>query len=278
MTFRLATLIGIVAAAGTTGAQQPQPPAKVDQPVQAFVIERAEKRFTLTVSLAEGMSFNGRRIWVTVPGWPFRGGRVDFSLFVLLGAQDDLSKRESVFSSSQNVLPVEETMELVFDLPDIPDGRYLVRAKAAMHQTAGAQGFESVREQVFVRGQNVHRPVPELGRAVVQVDGYQMNQTELSREQRALWKARLKDMSTVELVALYVEGHTCHKGTSAANEIVSTRRAQNVVEFLREMGIDPEKIQVVPMIDSSPIVATEGDETAAQKNRRVVVRVLYKKR
>lgn len=254
------------------------PGAPAEKPVQAYVIDRVEKSFSLIVSVDDKMRFTGRRIWVVVPGWPFRGGRVDFALFALLGSQDDQSKRESVFSSSQNVMPVDETLELAFDIPDLPDGQYLARAKVAMYGTEKVAGFEATREQIFIRGSAAVIEQKPLEKASMQVDGYRLNQTGLSRDQAIKWKKMLQDVASVEIVRVFVEGHTCRKGTSAANEIVAIRRAQKVVEILREMGIDEKKIQIVSLIDSALAVSNEVTEEAALKNRRVVVRLLFQKK
>ncbi|MBI5527547.1 MAG: OmpA family protein [Deltaproteobacteria bacterium] len=255
-----------------------EPPRTSGAPSQVYVIDRGGQQFSMTMALDSKMVLQSNRVWVVVPGLPFKGGRVDFAVFALLGEQHDFTKRETVFSNSQAILPVEEAAELMFELPALPDGRYLARAKATMYGREEKASFEALREQLFIQGADVSLMKANLEKAVVEVDGYSLNQVELSKEQMKRWRAAMKDIATVEVTAVYIEGHTCHRGTRAANDIVATRRAENVAALVQEMGIPPAKVRIVSLTDSAPVVVSEKTEAEARKNRRVLVRVIFRRR
>jgi OOP family OmpA-OmpF porin len=67
---------------------------------------------------------------------------------------------------------------------------------------------------------------------------------------------------------LEVIGHTDNVGSSAANKNVSMQRAQVVVDYLVEKGIDPSKLKAIAMSDKKPLVKNNS-EAAKALNRRV---------
>jgi type IX secretion system PorP/SprF family membrane protein len=85
-------------------------------------------------------------------------------------------------------------------------------------------------------------------------------------------KAYLDDMVTLlqgnENVHLEVIGHTDNVGSSSANKNVSMRRAQVVVDYLVEKGIDPAKLAAIGRSDKEPLLKNDS-EAAKALNRRV---------
>jgi outer membrane protein OmpA-like peptidoglycan-associated protein len=271
----VAVAVLTVLAGGGLAAEEP---GRSGAPSQVYVIDRGGKQFSLTMALDVKMMLTSNRVSVLVPGLPFKGGRVDFAVYALLGEQHDYTKRETVFSNSQMILPVEEVAELIFELPALPDGRYLARAKVSMFGDRAQGNYEAAREQLFIQGADVSVMTANLDKAVVEVDGYSLNQVELSGEQMKRWRTVMKDITVVEVSAVYIEGHTCHRGTRAANEIVAKARAERVAELVQSMGVPAAKVHIVSLTDTAPVVASEKTEADARKNRRVLVRVLYTKR
>jgi outer membrane protein OmpA-like peptidoglycan-associated protein len=94
------------------------------------------------------------------------------------------------------------------------------------------------------------------------------NESNLNEES----KAYLDDMVTLlqgnEHVHLEVIGHTDNVGSSNANKNVSLRRAQVVVDYLVEKGIDPAKLTAIGKSDKEPLLKNES-EAAKALNRRV---------
>lgn len=68
-----------------------------------------------------------------------------------------------------------------------------------------------------------------------------------------------------------VLGHTDACGTEEYNQDLSERRAQAVVEFLLEEGVDDARLIAEGRGESEPVVPVEGGECREQANRRVEV-------
>jgi outer membrane protein OmpA-like peptidoglycan-associated protein len=65
-----------------------------------------------------------------------------------------------------------------------------------------------------------------------------------------------------------VEGHTDNQGSAEYNQALSEKRAQNVMEFLIEQGIQPHRLSAVGYGLTRP-VADNSTAEGRQKNRRV---------
>jgi len=78
----------------------------------------------------------------------------------------------------------------------------------------------------------------------------------------ALKNERLKDISFL------VEGHTDGKGTAEYNQTLSIKRANAVVEYLTQLGIEPERLKPLGK-GFSDLFAP--DKPFAMENRRVRV-------
>lgn len=65
-----------------------------------------------------------------------------------------------------------------------------------------------------------------------------------------------------------VEGHTDNQGSAEYNQQLSEKRALNVMEFLTEQGVAPERLTAVGYGFTRPVADNETKE-GRQKNRRV---------
>lgn len=72
-----------------------------------------------------------------------------------------------------------------------------------------------------------------------------------------------------EIAKVRVEGHTDATGDAAHNEDLSKRRAETVVKWLVDRGIDPARLEAAGYGSSRPIAPNDTEEGRA-KNRRVV--------
>jgi outer membrane protein OmpA-like peptidoglycan-associated protein len=71
-----------------------------------------------------------------------------------------------------------------------------------------------------------------------------------------------------ELKQVRVEGHTDNVGNAEVNQTLSENRAQSVVKYLVEAGVDPTRLQAQGFGASKPI-ADNKSESGRAKNRRV---------
>ena len=72
---------------------------------------------------------------------------------------------------------------------------------------------------------------------------------------------------------LEIEGYTDNRGSEELNADLSQRRAQRVLDWLVEHGVEPERLRVAAHGESEPVEQTETEE-AHEQNRRVVFRVI----
>jgi outer membrane protein OmpA-like peptidoglycan-associated protein len=72
---------------------------------------------------------------------------------------------------------------------------------------------------------------------------------------------------------IQVFGHTDDVGSAEYNQALSERRAQAVMDYLIEAGVDPEILTMRGMGKSMPLVADTTDEARA-RNRRVEIAVV----
>lgn len=73
-------------------------------------------------------------------------------------------------------------------------------------------------------------------------------------------------------VLIEIEGHTDSEGVPERNQPLSERRAQSVVDFLVENGVDASRIKAVGYGDTRPIASNDTAENRA-KNRRIAFTV-----
>jgi len=81
------------------------------------------------------------------------------------------------------------------------------------------------------------------------------------------------EMRANRFLVIEVNGHTDFIGTQAYNLMLSERRAQTVMESLRERGVDPARLKLA--WHGSQIPTADNDtESGRQQNRRVEFELL----
>jgi len=72
-----------------------------------------------------------------------------------------------------------------------------------------------------------------------------------------------------------VEGYTDSKGSDSYNMKLSRERAQSVVDYLINKGIERSRLEVVPLGESQPVASNDTPEGRAM-NRRVEIKLIQK--
>ncbi len=70
-----------------------------------------------------------------------------------------------------------------------------------------------------------------------------------------------------------ISGHTDSQGAEDKNQELSERRAQSVVDYLVEKGIDENRFEVIGYGEETPI-ANNSSAKGRQKNRRVEFKII----
>lgn len=90
--------------------------------------------------------------------------------------------------------------------------------------------------------------------------------------------SELQDMATFllqnETLSLEIIGHTDNVGTAAGNLTLSKQRAQSVVDFLVEKGIDKNRLKANGYGQERPIASNDDEKEGRELNRRIEVRVI----
>jgi OOP family OmpA-OmpF porin len=97
---------------------------------------------------------------------------------------------------------------------------------------------------------------------------FQAGSAELSKESLALLDHLIDVAQRCSTAEIEVAGHTDSMGAAAENLELSKRRAQAVVDYLREAGVDTSRISSVGYGQTKPVVSNDTDEGRAQ-NRRI---------
>jgi peptidoglycan-associated lipoprotein len=74
-------------------------------------------------------------------------------------------------------------------------------------------------------------------------------------------------------ITLYVDGHTDERGTTEYNMSLGERRAQTVVKYLADSGVDQARLTIVSFGKEKPL-AQGGTDVANAENRRVDFRLM----
>jgi len=101
------------------------------------------------------------------------------------------------------------------------------------------------------------------------LNGYILNQREPNNVQKQQLDKVVALLQQYPEIQIYIQSHTCDRGTVAANEKVGTERSQKVKDYLISKGIAGSRIlELVSKRDTKPVVPNTN-EVNRRKNRRV---------
>lgn len=104
---------------------------------------------------------------------------------------------------------------------------------------------------------------------------FEFNRTELLPESYTEINKLLRLMMYNPQIIIKVEGHTDNMGSYDFNIRLSNARAESVVRYLIEKGIDPHRIEYAGYGFTQPIASNDTDE-GRKTNRRVAFKVIKK--
>lgn len=91
-------------------------------------------------------------------------------------------------------------------------------------------------------------------------------------------KISIQMLKHLEVTSVVIEGHTDRLGSNALNESLSTRRANNVKQYLVSQGVAKERLRTIGKGSNEPLVTCTGARSqkvidCLQPNRRVVIAI-----
>ena len=97
---------------------------------------------------------------------------------------------------------------------------------------------------------------------------FEVNRYDLSSDARSSLDRAAEVMAEFDKTAVIVQGHTDSSGGEDLNQTLSERRADRVVGYLAERGVDPQRMVATGYGESRPIASNDTTSGKAQ-NRRV---------
>lgn len=153
-------------------------------------------------------------------------------------------------------------------------------AEVADNVAAPGNDAEAVALPKSILRPEVAAPAPEeeAPRAEDVVVGFDAAGKTLTDEATAALDALVASPAARAGGAVTLRGHSDSRGDDRANLRASRRRAETVRDYLVAKGIDPARLTVIALGETSPLVPNahpdgSDDPEARQKNRRVEVHV-----
>jgi OOP family OmpA-OmpF porin len=100
---------------------------------------------------------------------------------------------------------------------------------------------------------------------------FDFDSSEIRAEDQALLDAAIEVLQETQ-VRVQIGGHTDSTGPEAYNQTLSKRRAESVLDYLRQAGVDQSRLQPTGFGEADPVTSNETRDGRAQ-NRRVVFEV-----
>jgi OOP family OmpA-OmpF porin len=99
----------------------------------------------------------------------------------------------------------------------------------------------------------------------------------LSKHAQEFLKLLAQRLDLNFLIKIYIVGHTDSIGSIIFNQKLSTKRANNIAQYLILQAIPSDKIEAIGMGESEPIASNDTSD-GRDKNRRIEIRVTYFKK
>lgn len=110
--------------------------------------------------------------------------------------------------------------------------------------------------------------VPEINRkGYLQDVFFDFGSSTLRSDQRDRLAANAEWLKKWPSVKIRIEGHCDERGTAQYNLALGDQRAESVREYLRSIGVDPSRVEVISLGKERPFVRGH-DEAAFAQNRR----------
>jgi len=108
------------------------------------------------------------------------------------------------------------------------------------------------------------------------VVNFDYNKSDLEPNEAAKMAHFIEQLKQNPNVRLDISGHTDEHGTVEFNNVLSTKRAKTVVDYLLKQGIAQDQVAIVTGKGKSEPLVPEVDEASRRKNRRVEVHIVGK--
>jgi OOP family OmpA-OmpF porin len=115
-------------------------------------------------------------------------------------------------------------------------------------------------------------PVPTSKKIILRGVNFDFDKSTLRADAIPILDEAARTLKTESSLQVSVEGHTDSRGTDAYNDALSLRRANTVLTYLGDHGVDRSRLTVVGHGEAKPVASNDTDDGRAQ-NRRVELSV-----
>jgi len=113
-------------------------------------------------------------------------------------------------------------------------------------------------------------PKPTPGPALRRIH-FDFDQAALRPDARDILAANAEQLRAVPAARVRIEGHCDERGTEEYNLALSERRAMNAFQYLVDLGLDPERFEVVSYGKEAPLESGHTEAAWAQNRRAELV-------
>lgn len=146
------------------------------------------------------------------------------------------------------------------------------KAPAAVDNTPVAQSNTPAEDPLEAK----RRRLEDMMNRIMSEDVYfDYDKSELTDKARELLAQVGDALNKEQRFTILVEGHTDERGTESYNMTLGSKRAQKVVEYLKNYGVSNSRLKSVSYGEEKPKAEGESEEAFAQ-NRRAAFRVQIK--
>ena len=176
--------------------------------------------------------------------------------------------------SAAGLIDAESGADGSFELKDVPVGLSLVAASCPGYRTVTAsrdlEPGGTITIELRLPAETAGDALREEGRAVVRGVQFDSASATIRSESEAVLGDLLAVIQEKKDSSFLIEGHTDAEGSVEYNRDLSRRRAEAVVAWFRDRGVQAARLQAEGFGESRP-VASNTTETGRALNRRVEI-------
>jgi len=144
--------------------------------------------------------------------------------------------------------------------------RRLDSIRAVEEAAAAAEAARLAEEQRRAEEARL-RAIAEARNTLTERVHFDYDMAELRPDTERLLRAKLTILRASPAVRLRIEGHCDERGSNEYNQALGNRRAQTIIDFFTNFGLDASKFAIVSFGEERPLV-NRSDEDAWASNRR----------
>jgi len=152
-------------------------------------------------------------------------------------------------------------------LPPGPTGPTAAELAEAQ-RIADSIAREAARLEAELAAQRAAEEARQRARAVLtQRVHFEYDMSEIRPDAEQVLRSKVEILRASPNVRIRIEGHCDERGSNEYNDALGNRRAQAVVDFFTNFGLDPSRFTTVSFGEDRPLVRASNEEAWAQNRR-----------